>query len=306
MTGEQRMNRPVEQESDMEQPTHTGAWGKHLAAIREKNGIPVSSVAAELRLEPKMVELIEAEDLDQLPTAPFVKGYLRHYARMMDVDVAPILEAYGRVCGADAPGLTKINRVYESTSKDAAPRSTTWMIVAVIVASLAVWWWTQLITFKSGSEEEAVVELSEVVPSNTGNAIPVDNGAAVSSEGGMELPLPQLQGSIEIPAAVSPTSEPVAVIKNGEVATLPAVSGMSMITLKFTEESWVDVTDATGARLLVDLAKPNSSQAVTGKPPFNVLLGNSAGVSIEYNGKPYDQRPHNSKGVSRFTLGTAD
>ncbi len=295
----------MEQESDMEQSAQSGAWGKRLAAIREKNGVTVSAVAAELRLEPKMVELIEAEDLDQLPTAPFVKGYLRHYARMMDVDVTPILEAYGRVCGVDAPGLTKINRLYESTSKDAAPRSTTWIIVAVIVVSLAAWWWTQLITFKNAPEEEAVVELSEAVPATAMDTVPVDNGATVSGEEGGELLLPQLQGSVETPAAVSPTPESVAVIKT-EVATPLAAAGTSTITLKFTQESWVDITDATGARLFVDLAKSNSSQTVTGKPPFNVLLGNSEGVAIEYNSKPYDQRPHNSKGVSRFTLGAAD
>lgn len=299
------MNKPVEQESDIEQSEQSGAWGKRLAAIREKNGVTVSAVAAELRLEPKMVELIEAEDLDQLPTAPFVKGYLRHYARMMDVDVTPILEAYGRVCGADAPGLTKINRLYESTSKDAAPRSTTWIIVAVIVVSLAAWWWTQLITFKNAPEEEAVVELSEAVPATAMDTVPVDNGAAVNGEAGVELLLPQLQGSVETPAAVSPAPESVAVVKT-EVATPLVVAGTSTITLKFTQESWVDIADATGARLFVDLAKSNSSQIVTGKPPFNVLLGNSEGVAIEYNGKPYDQRPHNSKGVSRFTLGAAD
>ncbi len=299
------MNRPVDElDREIEQPAQSAHWGRRLAEIRQANNITVSAVAAELRLEIKMVQQIEAEDLEQLPNAPFVKGYLRHYARMLDVDAAPILDAYSQVCGADAPGLTKVNRLHESTSKDAAPRSTTWIIVAVVVISVVVWWWTQLLSFKKTTEEVAIAEQAR----NASAILPESDGSNTNGAGGFELTLPQPQSSPQESAAPAQQAEPVATVAPAVTASatpLPTAT-QATIVLKFSQESWVDITDATGARLFVDLAKADSSRTVTGQPPFKVLLGNSAAVTIEYNGSSYDQRAHNSMGIARFTLGTAE
>ncbi len=300
------MNRPVDElDREIELPAQSAHWGKRLAEIRETNNISVGAVAAELRLEIKMIQQIEAEDLEQLPNAPFVKGYLRHYARMLDVDAGPILDAYSQVCGADAPGLTKVNRLHESTSKDAAPRSTTWIIVAVVVISVAVWWWTQLLSFKKSSEEEVVSEQAQGAP-----VTPVDGSDSGNSAsgGGVELTLPQLQSQPQVLAEPIQQTGSTAVVAASVAATATSTptATQATIVLKFSQESWVDIADATGARLFVDLAKADSSRTVTGQPPFNVLLGNSAAVTIEYNGGLYDQRVHNSMGVARFALGTAE
>ena len=53
----------------------------------------------------------------------------------------------------------------------------------------------------------------------------------------------------------------------------------------------------------MDVAKDGQTRTVTGEPPFKVLFGNAAVVTLEYNGEIYDHSKHNSKGVARFTLG---
>ncbi len=287
------MSNPLDvTEKGIEQPTEDARWGKYLREVREANNISVTEVIAELRFELKLLQQIETEDLANLPPAPFVKGYLRNYARMLNVDVTPVLAAYSKVCGADAPGLTNVSRVRELSSSDTAPRSTTWVIVAVLVISIVVWWWSQIETFKNTAEE---VVVPESVQSET-----VDMAGATNGDGMMELALPEL--------APSPSSETDSTVV---VATIPTVataaeSNLGTITLKFTQDSWVDITDAKGERLFVDLAKADTTRAVSGQPPFKVLLGNSLAVKIEYNSAPFDHHSYENKGIARFTLGSAE
>lgn len=289
-------------------------WGHRLREIRETNGISLEDVMAELRLEIKLLQQIEAEEVEQLPSAPFVKGYLRNYARMLGVDAAPILESYGRVCGEDAPGLTNVSKVRELTSKDTAPRSATWIIVTVLIVSVLVWWWSQIMGLKKGGEVEPP-PAAEAPQSEAASG-----GDAAINGGVLELPLPvQLpQQPVQAPqegstpaAALAPVP---AAVSGGALggAAAPAATAVAAVpksvavTMKFSGESWVDISDATGKRLFMDLAKAGSSLAVEGVPPFNVLLGNSPAVQIEYDGAAYDHKGGNRKGVASFTLGSAE
>jgi cytoskeleton protein RodZ len=58
------------------------------------------------------------------------------------------------------------------------------------------------------------------------------------------------------------------------------------LTLKFANDSWVEVYDANGQRLFYDIGAAKSSHTVSGTPPLRVILGNAPGVSLNVNGKP--------------------
>ena len=57
------------------------------------------------------------------------------------------------------------------------------------------------------------------------------------------------------------------------------------MTLRYSADSWTEVYDATGARLFYDVGAANSVKTVVGTPPLRVVLGNAAGVAVEYNGQ---------------------
>lgn len=300
------MSRPLDvPENEVTPQVQSAHWGKRLREIREANNISLAEVVAELRLESRLVQQIENEEQGELPEAPFVKGYLRNYARMLGVDAAPILEAYGQVCGADAPGLTQVNRVRELTSRSAAPRSTTWIIVAVLVVSVLVWWWSQLLSFKNGAEEPVAPEIEAPMQEQVAPVSAVDGA---TGEAVIELALPQQQPQaqplVQQPAA--PAAVTAALPAQASAAAVAAQPVNATITLKLSQESWIDISDASGARLFMDMAKGGTTQTVTGLPPFKVMLGNSPAVALEYNGAPYDHQAHAKKGIARFTLGAAE
>jgi len=70
-----------------------------------------------------------------------------------------------------------------------------------------------------------------------------------------------------------------------------------------TKDSWVDVRDAQGNRLLYEVINAGRSVTVEGNAPLSVFLGNVEGVRVEFNGQPFDVSPFRRGEVARFTLG---
>ena len=88
----------------------------------------------------------------------------------------------------------------------------------------------------------------------------------------------------------------------GDALALLRLMSSTDLTLTFTRNSWVDIRDATGKRLIRKLGIAGNSQVVKGVAPFQVLLGFGHGVTIEYNGKAVDFSAFQGNTVARFTL----
>jgi cytoskeleton protein RodZ len=75
------------------------------------------------------------------------------------------------------------------------------------------------------------------------------------------------------------------------------------LTLVTTQDSWAEVRDARQNRLLYETVPAGRTVVLEGAAPLNVFLGNVEGVSVEFNGKPYDTTPHRRGSIARFALG---
>ena len=80
-------------------------------------------------------------------------------------------------------------------------------------------------------------------------------------------------------------------------------SAGDVLTLRFAGESWVEVRDARGERLVYRLAAAGEERSVSGEAPFRIVLGNAPGVEAELNGEPVDIARHTSGRTARFTVG---
>jgi len=68
------------------------ASGVALRQAREARGISLAEAARMLKLAPRQIEAIEAEEFDKLPGLAWVRGFVRNYARFLELDPAPFLE----------------------------------------------------------------------------------------------------------------------------------------------------------------------------------------------------------------------
>ena len=64
---------------------HPG-FGEKLKRAREALGMTPTDVAAKLKLGARQVEALEAEDFAHLPGDVFTRGFVRNYARLVEVD----------------------------------------------------------------------------------------------------------------------------------------------------------------------------------------------------------------------------
>ena len=64
-----------------------------LVRLREAKGFTASLVSSRLRLAPRQIAAIEAGDWQALPGRTFIRSSLRSYGRLIEADVAPLLDA---------------------------------------------------------------------------------------------------------------------------------------------------------------------------------------------------------------------
>ncbi len=103
---------------------------------------------------------------------------------------------------------------------------------------------------------------------------------------------------------VSPVTE---MVQNSDNTSnndeLPADTLQSIMELTYTADSWTEISDAIGRRLVFDLVKEGKVINVKGVAPFSVFLGFAKGVSIKINEEPYNNRQLTRNGIARFKAG---
>jgi cytoskeleton protein RodZ len=79
------------------------------------------------------------------------------------------------------------------------------------------------------------------------------------------------------------------------------------LEFSFAEESWAEVTDARGERLLFGLTAAGRRVTVRGEPPFAVVLGNAKVVELTVDGQPYPIPASGRQGdLARFSVDIAE
>lgn len=245
-----------------------------LARAREAAGMSLEEAARQLKFAPRQLQALEAGELERLPGGTFVRGMLRSYARLLHVEVEPLLAQIGeRVAPPDAERLAERYRQPVPFS-DGARRSNlayvalSLTLLAVVVAVALEWrqerTGTTRLAFVSAAQQPA------------------------------EPPRLAVASAAPAPAV---TAEPSVGSEERKTA-----AGWRRIALQFDGESWVEIRSGNGKLLLAQLHPGGTERVVTGVPPFMVVIGNAQQVRLSYNDKPVDLMPHVKVEVARFTL----
>ncbi|MGI9318705.1 MAG: RodZ domain-containing protein, partial [bacterium] len=80
-------------------------------------------------------------------------------------------------------------------------------------------------------------------------------------------------------------------------------SGDRKIVFKVEKESWIDVRDATGERLIYRTVNRGEDIRLQGQPPYSVFIGSAEGVSVQYQGREVPFKAHESGLFARFEVG---
>jgi cytoskeleton protein RodZ len=113
--------------------------GEKLRHAREERGISIAEVAEQTRISPYYIESIERDDYKPLPGGIFNKGFVKSYAKYVDIDEQQALADYTSLISAAQPVNEPEPRAYrpEVLTDDRSGRSMTpTIIMAVVILAL--------------------------------------------------------------------------------------------------------------------------------------------------------------------------
>ena len=161
------------------EPAEDPVVGPKLVAARTRLGLTVDRLAERTRIRPHVIESIEVDDFAPCGGDFYARGHLRTLARVLGIDVAPLLTAYDDRY-ADAP--INPRRVFEAelaTGSHGSIRGTrggpNWSVMVAAVMGLVLIWSVARLVMDSP------VDLSGAAPVLNGSA-GVGNTAAQASD----------------------------------------------------------------------------------------------------------------------------
>ena len=278
------------------EPEAFGA-GAQLKAAREAAGLSLDQVAQQLKLAPRQVRALEEENFGMLPGRTFTRGFMRNYARLLNLD--PDLLVAHLPDAAHAPSLespplhsTGTTMAELPTAHARAPSFGRWLIPLVLVASIVA---------AAGYEWYRGRPAGVAAPPRSAETAP----PAAPNTSTTPLPNPVAPDSgAPAPAAPPATSGQSAPDGTAQPASAPQAAGAAdaVLVVRYEGPSWTEIRDSAGRMLISRLVDADSVEPFDGAPPFSIVIGNARAVTLVYRGQPVDLAPYTRLNVARLVL----
>ncbi|MBO9768652.1 MULTISPECIES: helix-turn-helix domain-containing protein [Xanthomonas] len=256
--------------------------GQHLREAREAAGLSVDEVAGKLRMPARVVHALEQEDWQRLGAPVFVRGQLRSYARLLQVDLEPLLrqatiapiEPVKLVSHTHTP---RARRILESTARKAM------YVVITGVFAVPVWYAT-----RSHLDGKAPSTVSlDSMPESAKSAAP-GNPATQPAAAPREQPAPYIASMTPVPRAAQ--------------APAAAVAPGGSLSLSFSGDSWVQILAPDGSAVEKALIRAGEQRTYSPGQVGRIVLGNASAVQVQQGGSIVDVKPFQRANVARFAV----
>ncbi|RVU84800.1 helix-turn-helix domain-containing protein [Leucothrix sargassi] len=329
-------------EQSNELPVTTEVLPGDLSSIfrrhREEHGLNINQVAEALCLSPKIITSIEAENLDGLPEPPYVRGYLRSFAKYIEIDPTEMINAYEKLRGAKPNELDYHFNTPPATKTKKRGISSGMLklgLLIVLLGLLAILsmipsirdWagntWNQF----SDQADPGFTITDETNPLLTGNIpppLPINEEASGTEAGQANATAETNEGfpgvgsgpiSAETPAATTDATATETAEQTEEAAATDteateetteeataAPEGSSVLKLTFNDEVWMRIRDNDKKKLFEALSQKGDSKELTLPRPMEIRVGNAQALDLTVDGEPFDMTPFIRGSVANFTI----
>lgn len=270
--------------------------GALIRRAREAQGLHIAVLAASLKVPQRKLEALERDRLDELPDATFTRALAQTVCRALKIDAAPVLALLPRA-GAEAldqvsAGLNAPFRE-RSTAADLAPvallrHPATLIVLVLLLAAAAIWLWPVF-------APRPAPAIAPVAASAPAAALPASESAsepasAVIAEAAASGPLVETVHS----------APPIGAADG--VASAPSAAPANLLSLRASQESWIEVTDGKGTTLLSRTVQSGERVGLDGTLPLRVIVGNAAGTELLFRGQAVDLLATTRDNVARVEL----
>ncbi|MDM8560999.1 RodZ domain-containing protein [Candidatus Parabeggiatoa sp. HSG14] len=301
-------DKEVEKNDDkqVEENLETLSPGTRLRQAREQNNLSIKHIADKLFLDIGVIESLEADKYDHLPPTIFVRGYLRNYAKLLDIPPKSIMASFDRIDQQPTPLLTPHSKQKkQASSRDLWPTLGTGFVIVTLMILMALWQFNQpkTVSIPQSSivneqdnnidswEPEPLLDTT-VITSKLTSTNEIGNNSEKPTETVTEKAEQSITSSSSdvVPSVSENDSE-----NDGETTSSTANKAVNTLRVHFKRRSWLRITDGSGTRLFDRIKKRGEILSLEGTPPFFLNVGNIDGIDVEYQGEIKDVKTYPKK-----------
>ena len=281
--------------------------GEVLRKKRENIGLSIGHIGNQLNLDPKLIELLEKNDYEKFNIETYLKGYLRAYAKILDLDSDMVINLYKESNPEKIPEIRPdVKPKFQKNIPGRSVKLFSYIIGITIALSILVWYQKNILV--QPFEENLMITNIKIHENTNINGVDVTY-KIINHTNSWQWPINKVEknyesNSDELELVESEKTQDK--IKNiadtNEVSTYNIQQSNDTLVLNLTDDSWIEIYDKEGSRLFLDLARGGKNYIINGNSPFDILLGAANNVSIEFNGSSVDIEPYIKFGIARFTL----
>lgn len=259
--------------------------GEFLAARRNELRLSLEDVSQRLKLAPRQITALENNDFASLPGMASVRGFIRSYAKLLDLDPALLLDM---MSGESNPAVDPVvlrrplpshgfpGRRYAALSshrRGARRLSGIALLVLVFVGALAY------AAYRHDLVDTSSVNVSRV-------------GSLFSSLRLNDAPENQASSS----------SDPFTVPPSEAIVEQKPIDPSHLLELRLREDTWVEISLFNGTKMVSRLMKAGTTEQFDMNEPVILVVGNASGVDATLRGQPLNLRAVARNNVSKLSL----
>ncbi len=289
--------------------SRTKIYGSKLKSARVSLQKSIEEVAAELNLNKSIIESIEEMDETKLPSAVFVKGYIRTYAKFVQIEPENLIKDFSDIDETEvvieiAKNKTKNEFNFEPNFKI----SLAVIIIIVLVLMFFSFNTTEKNTDKSFGANMDVTAIGDslknehAIEQNDEYKVkePETEALAISEE---SLPLENtddVENSEQQLEKMVPDVVEIAI--DGEIINTETDYKNGLLIIA-NENSWMEISNNENKRIFSGVLAKGEQQYFTDSEFYKLIIGRSNAVIIEYFGQVVDFSVYTqSNGISRFDI----
>ncbi len=252
--------------------------GEYLKSLRLKRQLSLADVAEAIFLDEKLLGDIEEGNADHIALL-YRNGYIQTYARFLQVPEDKIHELLDTAETSESDLRTIFSVPPKRNTAEKWLRASSYVLASLLVGTLA-WQFTH-----------EAVRLSQ-------NGSRLQSGGVTESQSEDEInPAGQRDYSGPVNASIAPLGALHAKSADGmdtaeqawaALSKTALPDGESLLQIVVSADSWIEISDANGQELEMDLLRGGSERDYHGQPPFRILFGRSSAVRLSMDGEAVD------------------
>nr|WP_259394654.1 helix-turn-helix domain-containing protein [Stenotrophomonas koreensis] len=260
-----------------------------MLQARQGKGLSQAQVAEQLHVPMRVIAALEGGQWERLGAPVFIRGQLRSYARLLQLDAAPLLASVP-VAPMDPVVMVSEGRSLPLRRPgQGLGRKLLYGVAVLALATPAV-----LLLRSYLQPAPAVASL---------DALPATDVAGPEAE--LALPVrveaAGVQQSLPLVADAAATGLPSAPVTPAAAAATPTGEGAQLL-LEFAGDSWIEIGGPQGQVVEKSLIPAGQQRRYRAEDVARVLLGNSTQVQASIDGRAIDLTAMGRSNVARFTV----